>query len=327
MVRNPISLAATCGLLSLVVLAGGVTLKAGAAPAPEPKKAEAPVAPPALPDLPFSIEEMLQHLPPGMDAADVNRMRANMEILRAQMRKTLELQRQNGGGGFGVPFNPGFFPSLDRGWVGVAVEKPSDTLADQLELPKDQGLVVRAVAADTAAANAGLKPHDILLELDGKAVSSDPEEFHKLLENIKAGATVDAVVLRKGKKETVKGLTLPETKAGAPGFIPPPFFVPNFPAAPALPPIGFDAGGNGVMTTTFRTNDHFTTRHQEGSLIITVTGKVAEGKATAKEISVQDGAESGKYDGADKVPEKYRDKVKNLIEMSEKGGVHIEVKP
>jgi membrane-associated protease RseP (regulator of RpoE activity) len=328
MVRNPISLAAACGLLSLAVLAGGVTLKAGAAPAPEPKKVEAPVAPPALPDLPFSIEEMLKHLPPGTDAADVNRMRANMEIMRAQMRKTLELQRQNGGEGFGLPFNPGFLPGRpDGARLGAAVEKPSETLAEQLELPKDQGLVVREVATDSAAAKAGLKAHDILLELDGKAVSNDPEEFRKALERIKPDATVDAVVLRKGKKETVKGLTLPEAKAVAPGFIAPPFFVPNFPAAPALPPIGFAAAGNGVMTTTFRTNDHFTTRHQEGSLIITVTGKVADGKATAQEISVQDGAESGKYDGTDKVPEKYRDKVKNLIEMSEKGSVHVEVKP
>ena len=80
------------------------------------------------------------------------------------------------------------------------------------------------------------------------------------------------------------------------------------------------------MTTTFRSNDRFTTRHQEGSLIITVTGKVADGKAKVGEISVQDGVESHKYESMDKVSDKYQDKVKNLVEMSEKGAVKIEIK-
>jgi len=80
------------------------------------------------------------------------------------------------------------------------------------------------------------------------------------------------------------------------------------------------------MTSTFRTDDRFTTRHQEGSLIITVTGKVADSKAKVNEIQVQDGNESNKYETVEKVPEQYRDKVKNLIEMSEKGSVKIEIK-
>jgi len=196
------------------------------------------------------------------------------------------------------------------------------------------------VTPDSAAAKAGLKPHDILLELDGKPVPSSPDEFRKALDAIKADKPVDAVVMRKGKKETVKGLSLPEAKAAAPalpgfnpgGFVAPPNF-PNLPQAPPLlaPPgnvfIPPGAGAaNAVITTTFRTDDHFTTRHQEGSLIITLTGKVEDGKAKVGQISVQDGGESNTYEGMDKVPEKYRDKVKNLVEMSEKGSVKVEIK-
>jgi hypothetical protein len=80
------------------------------------------------------------------------------------------------------------------------------------------------------------------------------------------------------------------------------------------------------MTSVFRSNDRFTTRHQEGSLIITVTGTVADGKAKVKEINVQDGRESNKYEAVDKVPEQYRDKAKSLIEMTEKSGGRIELK-
>jgi hypothetical protein len=85
-------------------------------------------------------------------------------------------------------------------------------------------------------------------------------------------------------------------------------------------------GAGGVMTTVFRTDDRFTARHQEGNLVISVTGTVAGGKAATKTIIVQDGAKSEKYESADKVPEQYRDKVKNLVEMSEKGAAKVEIK-
>ncbi len=363
------SLAAAAGLLSLAVFAGGLTLRASAAPAAEPNKdepkpqqpkADQPKAeqPPAAdsPRLP-NLHALLKNLPATVTPDPLPLMRANIERMREQMRRTMELQRQNGLPGFNfpnVPFGPGGVPGLPGSSpqdvrLGVAVERPSETLAEQLELPGDQGLVIRDVMADSAAAKAGLKAHDILLELDGKAVSSDPREFRKTVEGVKADTPVDAVVLRKGKKEMVKGLSLPEAKAAAPGFpganpfgpagLPPAFpAVPLPPGAAPIPPAGFGPGApgvgvgfgtavaNGVMTTTFRTNDHFTTRHQEGSLVITLTGKVTDGKATVTEISVQDGVESNKYDSVDKAPEKYRDTLKEMVEMSRKGSVKVDIK-
>ena len=80
------------------------------------------------------------------------------------------------------------------------------------------------------------------------------------------------------------------------------------------------------MTTVFRTDNRFTTRHQEGTLVITVNGTVADGKAHLSGIQVQDGRESHKYESVDKVPEQYRDKVKNLVEMSERSNAKIEIK-
>src|SRR5205823_1383109 len=119
-----------------------------------------------------------------------------------------------------------------------------------------------------------LKAHDVLLEVDGKPVSSDPAEFVKALESVKANTPVDVVVLRKGKKETLKGLSLPEKAAALDLAVPalPPLNVAP-PAVAGVPGFAIVGGapGAGVMTTTFRTNDHFTTRHQEGSLVITLT--------------------------------------------------------
>jgi len=91
--------------------------------------------------------------------------------------------------------------------LGVAVEPPSPALAAQLDLAKGQGLVIRSITPDSPAAKAGLQVNDILLTLGGKEVPSDPAAFQKLIGELKTDS-VEATVLRKGKKVTVKGLTL-----------------------------------------------------------------------------------------------------------------------
>jgi beta-lactamase regulating signal transducer with metallopeptidase domain len=290
----------------------------------------------------------------------LDKMREEMEKLQADLRKNMiqfpgQMKAFNNMAGVAAMEGgyPGFFPHEGR--LGVRVQKPSETLAEQLDLPKGQGLVIDQVSPDSAAAKAGLKPHDILLEIGGKAVPDNPADFiRKILSDIKADAKVDVVVLRKGKKETIKDVMVPEAKAtgnafGGGGFrIPAPNVnVPNinFPIIPEAVPPGFPGAGagvgqgfgggrilnnqpgfKGVMTTTFRNDDRFTTRHQEGSLIITVTGKIVDGKAKTTEIQVQDGTATNKYESTDKVPEQYRDKVKSLVEMSEKGSVKVEIK-
>jgi hypothetical protein len=308
------------------------------------------------------IEEILKNLPQGPEREE---MRKQMMELRERMRKMMENRTQPGGGapslggfggfgGFGQPGRfgggggGGFFGGISQGRLGARVEQPSPTLADQLDLPRDTGLIIDEIRPDSPAAKAGLKPHDVLLELNGKPVPNDPARFVRMLNEIKADTKVDAVVLRKGKKETIKGLTLPEAKDVGPGFPggPPGGFPGGGPPAGrgfgggavfppgGGPPGGFPGGGfgvgggggRGVMTTIFRTSDHFTTRYQEGSLVITVTGKVEDGKGKTTEIQIQDGRETHKYESVDKVPEQYRDKVKNLVETSEKSGTKIEIK-
>jgi len=215
----------------------------------------------------------------------------------------------------------------------VLVEKPSPTLVEQLDLPKGQGLAVQEVSGD-AAARAGLKAHDILLELDGKPVPDDLQEFAQLVRDLKAKAPVaDALVLRKGRRELLKSLALPEPRrrpefAGVPAIpnvplapLPPPLIpgAPNGidPETPAVDPLipgppllsrtGLDGG---VAVTTLQVNDRFTTRRDEGGLTITLTGKVKDGKALVNEISVQDGGEGRNYASLDAVPKRFQDKAK-----------------
>jgi hypothetical protein len=299
------------------------------------------------------VEEMTRNMPPFTDESVAKRvreqMRQNLLNMPAEQRKNmLNMMRGRQGGGFpgqgvaGRPMPPGFAAARPDGRLGARVEPASATLAEQLELPKGQGLVVREVQPDSAADKAGLKAHDILLELNGKTVPNRLDGLRRLLADIKPDAAVEVVVLRKGKKETIKDVKLPEAKETAPGFaggLPgaPGGFPPG---APQLPPGGFPQPGAGgfppgapfggdarsVMTTMIHTQDRFTLRHQEGSLIITLTGSTTDGKAKIKSIHVQDGARPEKYEEVDKVPEQYRDKVKNLIDMSEKSKARIEIK-
>jgi membrane-associated protease RseP (regulator of RpoE activity) len=319
--KRPGWLRAVGFLAVLALLAGGLGLRAAPAPAPkeEPKKEE-PKKQASSPLDDIDFEGILREMSPTMNPEMARRM-------IEQMKRSVEYARQVAGqNGMSMGFGP--FGMSQEPRLGVYPRKPNATLVEQLDLPKGQGLVLEGVEPDSAAAKAGLKAHDILLELNGKPVSSDPLELRKQLEDIKANTPVEAVVLRKGKRETLKDLSLPEAKArpAFPGFPFPPPVVPQLPVLPAFPALGDAPAGNGVLTTTFRTGDHFTTRHQEGSLIITVTGTVADGKAKVNEIQVQDGTASHKYESADKVDEQYRDKVKNLVEMSEKSSVKVEIK-
>lgn len=363
------------GLLSLAVALTGLSL--AAAPGDEPKQEEKKAEPKKEPaqketkkdkinkKLPGAdFEEAFKNLPQGVDPQQLRQMQAEMQRMMQQMRQQFPGGLQ---GGLQGNLQGGAFGNFGRtgGRLGVRITSPSATLNEQLDLPKGQGLVVEDVQAESAAAKAGLKNNDILLEMDGKPVSANPAEFVRTLKAVKADKPVDAVVLRKGKRETIKGLSLPEAKlddddeppffkgfrgagnlqgggvggvGGAGGFAPGGagrFGGPGGAGFPAggviggggLAPGGLGgAGGHNVMTTVFRTDDRFTTRHQEGTLVITVTGTVADGKVKVSGIQVQDARESHKYESVDKVAEPYRDKVKNLIELSEKSGGKVEIK-
>ncbi len=219
------------GLLSVGIVVGGMAVRASAAPAPDDQKKEDKGSGDKKPDNPFgpAFDDLFKQL---QQNGRGNMTPEQMEKLRKQIEKAFEqLDKQFPGGGLPGQFPggpgggllPGFpivpFPGVrpierpamrENSRLGARLEKPSDTLIEQLDLPRGQGQVVEQLNDDSPAAKAGLKAHDILLELDGKPVSSDAREFAKQLGDIKTDKPVDAVVLRKGKKETVKNLALPE---------------------------------------------------------------------------------------------------------------------
>jgi beta-lactamase regulating signal transducer with metallopeptidase domain len=262
----------------------------------------------------------------------------NPEELQKQVQKMIEdMQKQFGQGGFGGAMafpnfgqNPFATRSNGSGRLGVSIEKPSAVVVDQLDLPKDQGLVLNEVKADSAAAKAGLKANDIILEFAGKPVVSDPQEFRKMVSEVSANKSVDAVVLRRGRRETIKGLTLPEAKpeaenhfggfpGGAGGFA-----MPNVQVFPqGLAPFrGFNngngngggfGGGFGHGTSISISNENFSINSHDDQMTIAVTGKFEDGKTKIESVKITDGTDKVEADSLEHVPTKYREKVQNLL--------------
>jgi len=87
--------------------------------------------------------------------------------------------------------------------LGISIEQVSKKKAAELGLAKSIGSVVTEVQPKSIAAKAGMKKDDILAELGGKAVPSDPTEFRKLVLSLPKNEPIEAVVYRDGKKEAL----------------------------------------------------------------------------------------------------------------------------
>ena len=81
--------------------------------------------------------------------------------------------------------------------AGAILSPVEEPLRAQLDIPEGQGAVVTKVTPGSLAAALGLRKSDVLLEIDGRKVSS-PEAAKGLITKDST-----AVVLRKGKKETL----------------------------------------------------------------------------------------------------------------------------
>jgi C-terminal processing protease CtpA/Prc len=181
----------------------------------EPKKEEPKKEEPKKPDR-AELQKQLDEAQKLFDKA-----RKEMDELRRQ------LQTAPPGGLTPPGFPPGFRPFRPQARFGVSVEEPGPALAEQLGLESGKGLVVTDVLPDSAAAKAGLKKYDVLIEFNGKPVPANRDSFAALVQEPKAKTPVDVVVIRKGKKETIKDVSLPEvsTPPARPG--PAPFGAPR----------------------------------------------------------------------------------------------------
>ncbi|MBS1197616.1 MAG: Do family serine endopeptidase [Proteobacteria bacterium] len=71
-----------------------------------------------------------------------------------------------------------------RGWVGVEAQEITTELADSFGLPNNQGALIAGVIQGSPAHQAGIKPGDVLLAVNGKEVK-DPQIMLDLIAALK----------------------------------------------------------------------------------------------------------------------------------------------
>ena len=171
------------------------------------------------------------------------------------------------------------------------IEVLGAALIEQLDLPKGQGILVTAVLKDSFANKVGLKPNDVIVEFGGKPVPNDAVTLPKMLAAMKADVPFDIVVVRKGKKETIKDVRFPATKG--------------------------KANSSSSMSVSV-TNDDFTIDSTKDNVKIHIAGKLVEGKAMPSQITVVNGEFKHDANTFEDVPAAHKDTVTTLLKSVEK---------
>ena len=86
-----------------------------------------------------------------------------------------------------------------RGWIGVEPRDITPELADNLGLPKKDGVIIAAVLKNGPADKSGIRPGDMLISIADKPISNMAEMFN-LIAQLQPGSQTDMIVLRDNKE-------------------------------------------------------------------------------------------------------------------------------
>ncbi|UYG02276.1 Do family serine endopeptidase [Halomonas sp. LR3S48] len=89
-----------------------------------------------------------------------------------------------------------------RGWLGIEAQEMTQDLAASFGLQAPRGVVISGVVPEGPAAEVGLRPGDVLLEVDGRPIL-DARAAMSDIAAIEPGATLPLTVVRSGEKFTV----------------------------------------------------------------------------------------------------------------------------
>lgn len=89
---------------------------------------------------------------------------------------------------------------VTRGWLGVGIQELNDELREYYNV--DSGVLVSQVFAGDPADKAGMKPNDIIIEVNGQAVDS-PRELSRTVAEIRPGQKAEIKFIRDGKTKTL----------------------------------------------------------------------------------------------------------------------------
>jgi serine protease Do len=90
---------------------------------------------------------------------------------------------------------------VTRGWLGVGIQDISEEVAEYYGIKEKKGVLVTEVFPGDPADLAGIKPKDIILSVNGKAVDS-ARQLTGMIADISVGNTIQIKINRNGKTRT-----------------------------------------------------------------------------------------------------------------------------
>jgi len=93
-----------------------------------------------------------------------------------------------------------------RGWLGIEIQDLTPQLAESFGLKDTNGVIVAGVLRDGPADKAGLTPGDIILLVEGEAITDGKQTVKRIAKAV-PGTRIELTILRSGKKSTVSATT------------------------------------------------------------------------------------------------------------------------
>jgi serine protease Do len=92
---------------------------------------------------------------------------------------------------------------VERGWLGVGIQRIDDDLAEAFDLPDRKGALVSQVSPGSPAEDAGFERGDVIVRFDGKQVD-EMRSLPTLVSITPIGKKVEVDIVRRGKSKTLK---------------------------------------------------------------------------------------------------------------------------
>lgn len=95
--------------------------------------------------------------------------------------------------------------AIERGYLGVRIQQLDEDLAASLGIAHNKGEFIQAVDPDGAAAKAGIKSGDVVIEVGGKEVTRE-QTLSYLVANTTPGTRIPIKLFRNGRQVTVNAV-------------------------------------------------------------------------------------------------------------------------
>ncbi len=235
----------------------------------------------------------------------------------------------NMGIGFAVPSNQArsVMESLikhgkvQRGFLGIQMQELDDKLAKEFKAPNKDGILVGDVVPGGGAEKAGVKPGDVIVEMDGHR-ADDIAAFRNSVANMMPGTKVELKIFRNGKPQSITVTLVERPSAGV---------ALGTPSAPSPAPVKVPDVLDGVTVADI--NPEFRKRfgigdEVKGALVTQVNpdSACADADVRAGDVIVDiDGKKVASADEAVKLSEEVKTKSSVRLRINRKGGTQFVV--